>query len=220
MKRKNVLILIIISLIPLLFSTIIPYTSARRLSLNVLSSDGHYVNDYESKLYVASFQDGNQYTINVIISDFWDTDISIKISDTPYILVGKMVDANTFTSEIMHFVASRTGDHYIQITSKSGSGFFDIRIDDGITNAATGPLREFSGSLYLLVLILPSAIVLLIGIGISLYQKKESKYKWTKKSSTSEIRQKEKEEEYFCPFCGSKIELFQQTCHNCGSSPK
>jgi len=69
----------------------------------------------------------------------------------------------------MHIMASRTGDHYIQITSKSGSGFFDIRIDDGITNSATGPLREFSGSLYLIVLILPSAIILLIGIGINMF---------------------------------------------------
>ena len=232
MKRNHILILIALSLIPLVFSTIIPFASAKRLNLNILSSEGNHVYDHESQLYVSSFQEGNQYTINVFISSFWDTDVLIKISDTPYILAGKMVDTITNTDEIMHFNASRTGDHYIQITSKSGSGFFDIRIDEGITNSATGPLRDFFGSTYLLVLILPSTIILLIGVVISLFLKKQNKkkkdnlYPWRKKSSenlyrkkeTNVYRKKEKEEEYFCTFCGSKIEKSQQTCSNCGTT--
>ena len=149
-------------------------------------------------------------------------DLFIKISDTPYILAGKMVDTITNTDEIMHFNASRTWEHYIQITSKSGSGFFDIRIDEGITNSATGPLRDFFGSTYLLVLILPTIIILLIGIGISLFLKKWSRddnlYPWRKKSSENIYRKKGKEEENFCSFCGSKIEKSQQICSNCGTT--
>ena len=218
MKRKNILILIIISLIPLIFSTTIPYASAERLSLNTLSSTEH-IYSFESKLYVISLQEGNQYTINVLCSDFWDMDLTIKISDTPYILAGQIVDSNSNTAEIMNFVASTT-DQYIQINSKSGSGFFDIRIDDGITNPATAPLREFSDPLNLLILILPSIIILLVGIGISLILRNRSKYNLSNKSFPSEARQKEKEDGYFCQFCGSKIEPFLQTCPNCGSSQK
>lgn len=219
MKRKNIIILIIISLIPLIFSTTLPYVLAKRLSLNNLSSIEH-IYSFESKLYVISLQEGNLYTINVLSSGSWDMDITIKISDTPYILAGQTVDEISNNGDIMNFVASRTGDHYIQINSKSGSGFFDIRIDNGITNPATGPLRKFSSSLYLLVLILPSVIILLVGIGISLISRKRSKSILIKKSFTSEVRQKEKEEGYFCPFCESKIESFLQICPKCGSSQK
>lgn len=219
MKRKNIIILIIISLIPLIFSTTLPYVLAKRLSLNNLSSIEH-IYSFESKLYVISLQKGNLYTINALSSGSWDMDITIKISDTPYILAGQTVDEISNNGDIMNFVASRTGDHYIQINSKSGSGFFDIRIDNGITNPATGPLRKFSSSLYLLVLILPSVIILLVGIGIPLISRKRSKSILIKKSFTSEARQKEKEEGYFCPFCGSKIESFLQICPKCGSSQK
>lgn len=219
MKRNNIIILIIISLIPLIFSTTLPYVLAKRLSLNILSSTEH-IYGFEPKLYVISLQKGNLYTINALSSGSWDMDITIKISDTPYILAGQTVDEISNNGDIMNFVASRTGDHYIQINSKSGSGYFYIRIDNGITNPATGPLRKFSSSLYLLVLILPSVIILLVGIGISLISRKRSKSILIKKSFTSEVRQKEKEEGYFCPFCGSKIESFLQICPKCGSSQK
>jgi len=228
MKRKNILILIILSLIPLIFSTTIPYASAKRLNLNILLSPEHIYSS-ESIIYVSSMQEGDQYTINVLFSDFWDMDLTIKISDTPYILAGQMVDSSSNTAEIMHFVASRTGDHYIQINSKSGSGFFDIRIDDGMTNLATGPLQEFSVSTHILVMILPSIIILLIGIGISLILRNRSKYTLINKSFTSDGLQKEREdgkdilkeeEGHFCLFCGSKIEPLLEICPNCGSSQK
>ena len=77
------------------------------------------------------------------------------------------------------------------------------------------------------MLILPSAIILLIGIGISLILRNRNKYVYTKKSFKNEARQKEKEdgkvllmekeEGYFCPFCGSKIDLFLRACPNCGT---
>ena len=217
MKRNHILILIAISLVPLLFSTTLPYNSAKRLSLNILSYDGH-IYSAESRLHVVSFQEGSQYTINVIMSDFWEADITIKISDTPYVFAGQIVDENSFDGDIMHYDAMRTGDHYIQISSKSGSGFFDIRVDNGITNLASAPNQEFFGSLYILVLILPSLIIILIGIGVSYFQKNKSTYTLTKKSYKRVDQQKEKEEEHFCRFCGSKLELNQQICSNCGST--
>lgn len=217
MKRNHLLMLIGISLVPLLFTTTLPYISANRLSLNILKNTEHIYSG-ESILYVASLQEGNQYTINVFMSNFWEADITIKISDTPYVFVGQIVDENSFVGDVMNYDAIRTGDHYIQISSKSGSGYFDIRIDEGITNPSSAPNQDFLDLLYLLVLILPSVFMILIGIGISLYIKSQSKYTWTKRSYTNQQKQEEKEEEDFCRFCGSKIKLNQQICSNCGSS--
>lgn len=219
--------IVILSLIPLIFSTTVPFATARRLYLNTLLNSEH-TRRMDPKLYVVSLQEGNQYTIDVDVSSSWGLDIAIKISDRPYALSGYIVDSDSYTGDIMNFMASRTGDYYILISAKVGSGFFDIRVDTGITNPATGPLTEFIGGMYLLILLLPSAIIFLVGMFILLLIRKKQQDSLIKKDLYTKTFYQEKkaekdtlegkDEARFCPFCGNKIQTFAKFCSNCGNS--
>ena len=171
---------------------------------------------------------GLEYTINVDVLDFWDMDIKIKISPNPYIVAGYSVDSNSFTGDIMNFMPSRSGNYYILIIAKSGSGFFDIRVDWGITSPATALLTPFYGGIYLLVLILPSSIIFLVGMFILLLIRKKQKNQIIRKEIYAKTHyQEEKVEKHalmeqddvnFCPFCGNRIKRLAQFCANCGHS--
>ncbi|MFX0026926.1 MAG: zinc ribbon domain-containing protein [Candidatus Hermodarchaeota archaeon] len=226
MKSKYYIMIVILSLIPLLFSTTIPFATARRLYLNTPLVSEH-TRRMDPKLYVVSLQEGVQYTIDIYVSSSWGLDIAIKISDRPYALSGYIVDTDSYVGDIMNFLASRTGDYYILVKAKSGSGFFDIRVDFGITNPATGPMTKFFGGMYSLILILPSAIIFLVGMFILLLIRKKQQDSVNKKDLYTKTFYQEKKVEKdalegkgevrFCPFCGHKIERLANYCSNCGN---
>lgn len=219
--------IVILSLIPLIFSTTLPFASTRRLYLDTLLN-GEHTGSMDRKLYVISLQEGNQYTIDVDVSASWGMDIVIKISNTPYVLSGDIVDSETYTGDIMNFLASRTGDYFILIRAKSGSGYFDIRVDTGITNPPTAPITKFFGGMYLLVLILPSVIIFLVGMFILLIIRKKKQSEFVGKKITPQTYYQgkkvekdvlvEKDEVMFCPICGTKIQSLAKFCSNCGNS--
>jgi hypothetical protein len=177
---------------------------------------------------VISLIGGLEYTINVDVEDFWEMDIKIKISPNPYIVAGQMVDSNTYTGDIMNFIPSRSGNYYILIISKSYSGFFDIRVDWGITSPATASITPFFGGIYLLVLILPSSIISLVGMFILLLIRKRQKNSIIKKELYTKTFNQEKKvkkialegkgDVKFCPICGNNIQPYAQFCSNCGNS--
>ena len=227
MKSKFYIMVAVISIIPLLFSTTLPYVFAKRLELNTPLIDQH-TSESSPRTYVITLIGGLEYTINVDVLDFWDMDIKIKISPNPYIVAGYIVDSNSFTGDIMNFMPSRSGNYYILIIAKSGSGFFDIRVDWGITSPPTAPLNPFYGGIYLLVLILPSSIIFLVGMFILLLIRKKQKNQIIQKEIYGKTHyQEEKVEKHalmeqddvnFCPVCGNRIKRLAQFCANCGHS--
>ncbi|MGB5912056.1 MAG: zinc ribbon domain-containing protein [Promethearchaeia archaeon] len=227
MKSKFYIIVAVISIIPLIFSTALPYAFAKRLDLNTPLTDQH-TSRSSPRTYVIPLIEGLEYTINVDVLDFWYMDIKIKISPNPYIVAGQMVDSNSYTGDIMNFMPSRSGNYYILIIAKSGSGFFDIRVDWGITSPATALLTPFYGGIYLLVLILPSSIIFLVGMFILLLIRKKQKDQIIRKEYYTKTYYQEKQVETdallghdevkFCPICGNKIQRFAQFCANCGNS--
>ncbi|MFX1329717.1 MAG: zinc ribbon domain-containing protein [Promethearchaeota archaeon] len=228
MKSKFFIMVAVISIIPLIFSTTLPYAFAKRLDLNTPLTDQH-TSRSSPRTYVITLIGGLEYTINVDVLDFWYMDIKIKISTNPYIVAGQMVDSNSYTGEIVNFMPSRSGNYYILIIGDSySSGFFDIRVDLGTTSPATAPLTPFYGGIYLLVLILPSSIISLVGMFILLLIRKKQKDQIIQKEVYTKIHYQEKEvdadalvrqnEVKFCPICGNKIQRFAQFCANCGNS--
>ncbi|MFX0026924.1 MAG: hypothetical protein ACFE8M_10990 [Candidatus Hermodarchaeota archaeon] len=174
MKSKFYILVAVISLIPLIFSIPLPYTFAKSVDLDTSLTEQH-ISRSSPRMYVITLIEGLEYTINVDVDLIWEMDIIIKISPNPYIVAGQMVDSNSNAGDIMNFVPSRSGNYYILIISKLYSGFFDIRVDWGITNTATAPLTPFFGGIYLLVLILPSSIIFLVGVFIILLIRKKQK---------------------------------------------
>lgn len=220
-KIKPILILIIVSLIPLLFTATIPYAIPAKLYLNTGKSAEHTW--WEPKTYVITLQEGNQYTIDVDVSDFWSMDISLRIGETPYLIKGFSVDGGGYSGETMHFTATKTGDYYVQVKVNSGSGFFDIRVDSGITSSATGTTADFFDVSYLLVLLLPSLFILAVGLIIlkkrPLLRKKKQFISVYKKveNEKKDVRGK-KEELMICSYCGSKINKNLKICPQCNTS--
>jgi len=221
-KIKPILILLIVSLIPLLFTATIPYALPTRLHLDTRKSTEHGSN-WEVQLYTINLREGSQYTIDVDISDFWGMDISLRIGETPYMIKGFSVDSREYTGATMHFTASTSGDYYIQVKVNSGSGFYDIIVESGTTDPATGTTTDFFDISYLLVLILPSIFILAVGLiilkkrpvlrkkrkFISVYKKVEDKKK--------DVSVK-KEELMICSYCGSEINKNLKICPQCNAS--
>ncbi|MFX0073912.1 MAG: hypothetical protein ACFE96_00610 [Candidatus Hermodarchaeota archaeon] len=220
-KRKSILILVICSLVPLLFTTVIPFTTHRRIDIDSSLSNQHgWTGD--QKLYVIALESGSEYTI-IMFSGPWDMDVSIRIGETPYMINGVFVDSGSTQGETMHFTPSKSGDHYIQIKVKSGSGFFYFVVESGITDPATGTNEAFLDVSYLLVLILPSVFVIAIGAlilkrrasrpekkpFINIYRKEY----WTKKAPSVS-----KEELVICEHCGVEFPKNIKKCPNCQKS--
>jgi len=185
-RQKKTLILVIIPLIPLLLSTTIPYVLGTKLSLN----KQYYVSNSKKMLFV-TLERENQYTI------FADTGLdwsylngyyksSLKISETPYMITGYTVKCDDETGEIiMHFIPSKTGDHYIQIINSEYS--FDIIIFSGKLYLETGRTVEFFDATYLSVLIGPSIILfLVVGFYLTKVGRKQPREK--KQKAVKEIK--------------------------------
>ena len=83
-KYKSILILVFCSLVPLLFTSIIPFALPKRLNLNSIAGNEHAWTG-ELKLYAITLEAGNDYTITVN-SGPWSMDASLRIGDTPYII--------------------------------------------------------------------------------------------------------------------------------------
>lgn len=224
-KYKFILLVIIISIIPLLFTTTLPYVLHSRLNVNSMKM-GEYANGIFHKQYIVSLQRGNIYTITVTPSS--NMNVAIRRSDSPYMMSGYGVDGNTGGSyETMHFFAARGGEIYIQIVTK-GSGYFNIIISTGVeTDPPTGIVNQFYDGTYLLILILPSVAIILIGIIINKLKVKRKKriiivprittttnpYKEEKKEEKESVI--EKKVRNFCQFCGSAIKESLKECTNC-----
>ncbi|MBN1215634.1 MAG: hypothetical protein JXA99_09385 [Candidatus Lokiarchaeota archaeon] len=228
MKKRYSLILIIIgSLSPLLFSTWIPYILPERVQLDEIQT-------YQDssglipKQYIVHMTQGNAYTISADPSGYYYSfDVGIKIGDSPYMITGYTVDeAGEDDIEIMNFIATRTGDYYIQIFT-TGFGFFDFIVESGLSASATGPNVEFFDSIYLLVLILPSVIIFVIAVIIYVVIKRQPKISYqitpispslnpyrtsSNKESISNLGKKKIK---FCEFCGSMLDESSNICPQC-----
>lgn len=222
-KYKPILILVICSLIPLLFTATIPYILPTKLQIDSLRMNNHLWNQ-ENKLYVIPLEGGSQYTIIVIISStISGMDIALRIGETPYVINGFSVDSGLSTGERMHFTASKTGDYYIQIKANSGSGLFHIIVESGTTGSATGSNLEFFDVSYLLVLILPSVFIVAVGLVVlrrraSMPERQPtfSIYKRIKKEENDELAKKE--DVLICEYCGIEVNKFLKKCPNCHTS--
>lgn len=223
MKKINpIIIIVIVSLLPLLFTATIPYALPAKLHLDARKSTEHSLS-YGVKLYAITLREGSQYTIDVDIDDFWGMDISLRIGETPYMISGFSVDSRGFTGATMHFTASKTGDYYIQVKVNSGSGFYDIIVESGITDPATEQTGKFFDVSYLLVLILPTIFILIVGLIIlkkqPLVRKKRhfvsvyKKVEMEKKDVSTK-----KEELMICSYCGSEIQKNLKICPQCNTS--
>jgi len=222
-KSISVLIIIIICVIPLAFTTTFPLMSPRRLHLDTIQVSEHTRSFEQPKKYNIHLEQGNQYTIIVDVNIFWALDVVLRISESPYMLTGYRVDTVSYTGETMHFTAPHTGDYYIQVFGSSGSGFFDIGVETGITSPATGPNVNFFNGTYLIILILPTALILLVGLVILLIINRRKKSSLIKKPYTvSPYRKVEKEEEEvkFCQYCGNQIDSNVARCPHCNTPLK
>jgi len=221
-KYKTILILVICSLIPLLFTATIPYVLPTKLHLNSLKSNDHSWTG-EIKLYVITLEAGSQYTIDVDTDPFWGMDVSLRIGETPYMINGFSVDSGSSSGETMHFTALKTGDYYIQMRTNSGGGFFDISVESGTVGSATGSNVGFFDVSYLLVLILPSVFIFAVWFIIlkkraSIPERKPiiSVYKrWDKPEKEDLV---EKEEVMICEFCRKEIKKSLKKCPHCNTT--
>ena len=219
-KYKSVIILVFCSLVPLLFTSTIPFAAYTRMQVGSSISNEHGWTG-EQKLYVIALESGSEYTI-IMFSGPWSMDVSIRIGETPYMINGLSCDSGSSHGETMHFTASKSGDYYIQIKVNSGSGFFYLIVELGITDPATGANTEFFDISYLLVLLLPSIFILAIGLlilkmlasrterkpSINIYKKEY----WEKKTSSVS-----KDEIRICESCGAEINKNLKKCLNCGA---
>jgi hypothetical protein len=178
----------------------------------------------EQKLYMITLVADSDYTI-VVNSGSWSMDVSIKIGETPYMINGISVDSSSTHEERMHFTTSISGEHFIQIKVNSGSGFFYILVESGTTGSATGSNVIFFDVSYLLVLLLPSVIILAVGLLIfkKIASKPERKpyiniykkgYKEDKDSLVTN------EDFMICEYCGVEIKNSNKKCPNCHASLK
>ena len=221
-KYQPILLLIIGSFIPLLFTATIPHAFPITMRLNSRKETEHAW-DFDIKLYSITLQEGSQYTIDFDTDSFWGLDVALRISETPYMINGFYVDGAGYSGETMHFTASKTGVHYIQVKVISGSGFYSIEVSSGTIGTATGSTLEFFDVSYLLVLILPSIFIMVVGLLVlrkraKMPEKKPiiSVYKrWDKQEK--EVIPKE-EALMICEFCGSEIKKSLKRCPNCNTA--
>ena len=220
-KYKSRLILVFCSLVPLLFTSTIPFASHTRLDLNSIKSMEHGWTD-EQILYAITLESGFEYTI-VVNSGSWSMDVSIKIGETPYMINGFSVDSSSTHEERMHFTASISGEHFIQIKVNSGSGFFYILVESGSTGSATGSNEIFFDVSYLLVLLLPSVFILAMGLLIfkKIAARPEKKpliniYRRIKEEETDSADSNENFR--ICEYCGVEIDRNSKKCPNCQAS--
>ena len=217
-KYKSILILVFCSLLPLLFTSTIPFALPTYLDLNSIKSTEHLWNG-EQVLYSITLESGSEYTI-IVNSGSWSLDVSIRIGETPYMINGLSVDSSSTHEERMHFTPSKSGDYFIQLKANSGSGFFYILVESGTTGSATGSNVNFFDVSYLLVLVLPSVFILAMGLlimrkiaarperkpSINIYRKIENEDK-----DLLEIN----EDVLICEYCGIEIKKKQKKCPNC-----
>ena len=222
-KFKKILIVVVCSLIPLLFTSTIPFAAHTRLDPNSINSNEHgWTGD--QLLYVITLESGSDYTI-VVFSGSWSMDVSIKIGETPYMINGISVDSGSTHEERMHFTTLISGEHFIQIKVNSGSGFFYILVESGSTGSATGSNAIFFDVSYLLVLLLPSVFIL--AVGLLIFKRKASMPE--RKPTINIYRKGYKEvkdslatndDVMICEHCGLEINKGHKKCPNCQASLK
>jgi len=217
-KYKSGLILVFCSLLPLLFTSTIPFALHTRLHLNSINSNEHGWSG-ELKLYAITLESESEYTI-ILNSGSWSMDVSIRIGETPYMINGLSVDSGSSNGERMHFTTSKSGEYFIQIKVNSGSGFFYILVESGTTGSATGSSVTFFDASYLLVLILPSVFIFVVGLLImrKIAARPERKpltniYKRIKKEGNDTLDTNV--DAMICEFCGVEINKHLKKCPNC-----
>jgi hypothetical protein len=159
----------------------------------------------------------------------WDMDVSIRIGETPYMLSGSSLDSGSTQGETMHFTASKSGDYYIQIKVKSGSGFYYFSVHSGITDPATGSNETFLDVSYLLVLLLPTLFILALGLAVSILIKKRRAASPERKPFINIYKRGYKRDQdtsatkvdvMICEHCGVEINKGLKKCPNCQTSLK
>jgi hypothetical protein len=220
-KYKSILILVLCSLVPLLFTSTIPFALPTRLDLNSIKSPEHLWGG-QQELYSITLESGTEYTI-IVNSGSWSLDVSIRIGETPYMINGLSVDSSSTYEERMHFTASKSGEYFIQLKVNSGSGFFYILVESGTTGSATGSNVAFFDVSYLLVLVLPSVFILAVGLLImrKIAARPERKptiniYRKVKKEENDDLVKKE--DVLICEYCGIEISKNLKKCPNCSAS--
>jgi len=216
-KYKSILILVLCSLVPLLFTATIPFALPTRLDRNSIFNDHGWTG--EKILYAITLESGFEYTITVN-SGPWSMDILIRIGETPYMINGLSVDSSSTYEERMHFTTSKSGDYYIEIKVNSGSGFFYILVESGKTGSATGSNVNFFDVSYLLVLVLPSVFILAVGFLImrKIASRPERKpfiniYKRIRKEGEDSLDTNV--DVMICEYCGIEIKKNLKKCPNC-----
>jgi len=213
-KYKSILILVLCSLVPLLFTSTIPFALPTRLHLNSINSNESFRGG-EQRLYSITLESGSEYTITVN-SGPWSMDISIRIGETPYIINGLSIDSSSTHEE--------TGEYFIQLKVNSGSGFFYILVESG-PGSSTGSNVNFFDVSYLLVLVLPSVFILAMGLLIM----RKIAARPERKPSINIYRKIEKEDKdlleinedvMICEYCGVEIKKKQKKCPNCQTALK
>ena len=168
---------------------------------------------------------GSEYTITMF-SGAWNMDVSIRVGETPYMINGVSLDSGSTQGEIMHFTASKSGDYYIQMRVKSGSGFFYFVVQSGITDPATGSNEAFLDVSYLLVLLLPTIFILAVGLTVGILIKKRRAARPERKSFTNIYKREywkkkasseSKGETMICESCGVEINKNLEKCPKCGA---
>jgi len=217
-KYKSILILVLCSLVPLLFTSTIPFALPTRLHLNSINSNESFRGG-EQRLYSITLESGSEYTITVN-SGPWSMDILIRIGETPYMINGLSVDSSSTHEERMHFTASKSGEYFIQLKLNSGSGFFYILVESGTTGSATGSNVNFFDVSYLLVLVLPSVFILAVGLLImrKIASRPERKpfiniYKRIRKEGEDSLDTNV--DVMICEYCGIEIKKNLKKCPNC-----
>jgi len=217
-KYKSILILVICSIIPLLFTSTIPFALPTRLDLNSINSNEHLWGGQQD-LYSITLELGTEYTI-IVNSGSWSLDVSIRIGETPYMINGLSVDSSSTYEERMHFTASKSGEYFIQLKANSGSGFFYILVESGTTGSATGSNVNFFDVSYLLVLLLPSVFIFTVGLLImrKIASRPERKpftniYKRIRKKGEDSLDTNV--DVMICEYCGIEIKKNLKKCPNC-----
>ena len=188
MKIKKFITLIIIlsiGLVPTLILTFLPYTAT---SATVDGIERSVSAPFQQvKTFQVQFTAGQSYTITFTESG-WES-LKTIVSDSPYFITGNQVTGTSggpidLTQRII-YNATRTGTHYLQISTDDMLGFISltIRVSAGIVGGATGAITDVSNVLYPILMLLPVVIAALIGIVVIVKWDRLAKINFTPKFS-------------------------------------
>lgn len=165
-NTKTLLILCGIAAIIFTVQFVFPFFIPIRLLLNNSRNDRMdsvaFVDLNAPAYYSITLTGGQSYEVIVTTNPADSTDIILRVSSIPHLIVGLHVDVPSYTGETLVFTPSYSGLYYIMVSSyPGGAKDFDIIVQPG-SGSSTGPVVLVIDPIGTVVLFLPTVLFLIL----------------------------------------------------------